>query len=83
MKVVIQSIEKIGDEPKYEIHMLIDGVERVGSLTREAKGPVWIFDKGYYTALQASPGAPRRISSFATDLFAGKKLTFPINLGDI
>lgn len=83
MKVVIQSIEKIGDDPKYEIHMLIDGVERVGSLTREVRGPVWIFDKEYYTALQASPGAPRRVSSFVADLYKGKELIFPINLGDI
>ena len=83
MKVVIQEVLKSGDEPKYHIYMLIDGVKHVGSLIRDRESKVWVFDRDFYKALKASPGAPRRVSSIIGKMDKGKDFIFPIDLGDI
>jgi hypothetical protein len=83
MKVVIQKVIKSGDEPKYQIKMLIDGVEHVGSLNRDNKSKVWIFDEDFYKGLKASLGAPRRVSSIISQIHKGREFTFPIDLGDL
>ncbi|MDB6021691.1 MAG: hypothetical protein JWQ04_1548 [Pedosphaera sp.] len=83
MKIIVLAIRQ-AENNAFEVELRIDGKDCRGSLTRDAKAPVsvWNPDLRFWECLKGTGLAPKYVAKVAGDFAQGKEICFPVDLGE-
>ncbi len=86
MTVTVLSVTRLNglnDAEDFEIQLRVGDRVYVGKMKRDASSPIWNPDRVLSACLEGMPLAPKSIIGVLADVRSGKKISFPVELGDL